>query len=156
MANSSKSNPVLERLLKRMPSDVVASFTPSQFEALRAACHSETARKHAVDLRFTLPFPRRSFYLVMLAGRERRSAKRLREDRSYIYTSLLGSLVLIGLLAAVTVPSILWIMSWNAEEQTKQAHPTSIPWLLDRQSCEATGRYWQDARCWDDKWSPKF
>jgi hypothetical protein len=156
MTHSAKSNPVLERLIKRMPSDVVASLSPAQLEALGLACRSETARRHAVDLRLTLPFPGRGFYLVVLAGRERRSAKRLREDSSYLYTSVLGSLALVGLLVAVTVPSILWITAWNAKEQTEKSHPTSIPWLLDKQSCEATGRYWQDARCWDDEWSPKF
>lgn len=156
MTDAAKPNPALERLLKRMPSDLVASFTPSQLEALSSACRSETARKHSLDLRLTLPLPGRGFYLVVLAGRERRSTQRLRQDSNYLYTSVFGSLVLVGILAAIAVPSILWVSSWNAKEKTEASHPTSIPWLLDRQSCEATGRYWRDTRCWDDEWSPKF
>ncbi|MFM7427235.1 MAG: hypothetical protein ACKO7W_19925 [Elainella sp.] len=151
MAHSAKSNPALERLLKRMPSDVVASFTPSQLEALSSACRSETARRHTLDLRLTFPFPGRGFYLVMLAGRERRSNKRLKEG-NYIYTSVLGSLILIGALAAVTVPSIMWISTWNSKQEAQKDHPASIPWLLDKQSCEATGREWRDTRCWDNEY----
>ena len=139
-----------------MPSEVVASLTPSQLEALRSVIPEGQSSKHALDLRLTIPFPGRGFYLVLFGGRERRSIKRLRESPNYIYSTLLGSLVLLALLAGVTVPGILWLMRANSESQQSEIHPTAITWLQDQKACEETGRTWQEGRCLEHEWSHTY
>ncbi|MBW4468197.1 MAG: hypothetical protein KME07_22450 [Pegethrix bostrychoides GSE-TBD4-15B] len=146
-----------DQLLQRMPPEVVSSLTPTQLEAFRSAFRGVQAGNHAHDLRLTIPFPGRGFYIVLLGGRERRSIQRLRaENMHHPYSTLFGSLALLSLLAAITVPSILWLVRVNAEGQQSEIQPTAIPWLQDRQSCEATDRTWQDDKCWDQEWSHMF
>ena len=144
-----------EQTLQRMPSEGVASLTPSQREALRTVIPGGQSSKHALDLRLTIPFPGRGFYLVLFGGRERRSIKRLRENPNY-YSTLLGSLVLLALLAGVTVPGILWLMRANSESQQSEIHPTAIPWLQDQKACEETGRIWQEDSCLEHEWSHTY
>jgi len=139
-----------------MPSEVVGSLTPIQIEALRTAISGVQSSKHALDLRLTIPFPRRGFYLVLFGGRERRSIKRLRESPNYIYSTLLGSLLLLALLAGVTVPGILWLMRATTQSQQSEIHPTAIPWLQDQKSCEQTGRTWQEDSCLEQEWSHTY
>jgi hypothetical protein len=35
-------------------------------------------------------------------------------------------------------------------------YPTSIPWIEDSLSCEKSGRFWRNEKCWDSKHSPFF
>jgi hypothetical protein len=146
-----------EQLLQRLSPEIVASLTPTQMEALQSASRGIQTGNHAVDLRLILPFPGRGFYVVLLGGRERRSIKRLRaEHPRYLYSTLLGGLALLGLLAAITVPTVLWLAQVNTAGQQSAVHPTAIPWLQDQQSCEATGRIWQQEECWEREWSHLF
>jgi hypothetical protein len=152
MAKSTSGNPSFEQVLRKMSPDVVATLTPEQVAEFQHAFRSMQASKHAIDLRLLIPFPNRGFYLVIFAGRERRSLERLRsENPRYLYSAAIGILSLFGLLAAVTVPSVLWLTTLTAKEE--QIRPTAIPWLQDQKSCEATGRTWQDGNCWEKEWS---
>jgi hypothetical protein len=153
----SKRNSHFERILRRMSPDVAATLTPTQLAELQSAFQSMQPGKHAIDLRVSIPFPGRGFYFVFLAGRERRSVERLRaENPHYLYHSALAILVLTGVLAALVVPAYLWLLQLNTEQNTEPAHPTAIPWLQDQQSCEKTGREWQEGKCWEREWSHMF
>ncbi|HLO86195.1 MAG TPA: hypothetical protein VK203_14460 [Nostocaceae cyanobacterium] len=35
-------------------------------------------------------------------------------------------------------------------------HPTSIPWIKEKNLCEKTGRTWQNNKCWDHEHNPSF
>lgn len=145
-----------EQVLRRMSPEIATSFTPDQLAELQRVMRNSYS-KHPIDIRLTIPFPKRGFYFVLFAGRERRSIERLRaENPHYVYTAVLGLFVALGSLTALTVPSVLWIMSWNAKSQYAEIHPTAIPWLQDQQSCEKTGREWQDDHCWEEEWSHNF
>lgn len=72
----------LDSFLARLPHEVAGSFTKVQREGLGAGLATGRWRvRHPVDLRFTLPFFGRQFYVVLLGGRERRPAVRRRLDR---------------------------------------------------------------------------
>jgi hypothetical protein len=154
MFNRQKRTSSFDYILRRMSPDVVKTFTSVQLEELQRAVQAAQPSKHDVDLRFSIPFPRRGFYFVIFAGRERRSIERLRaENPHYPYTAAAGILVLIGLLASVTVPTILWLTALGAKSQQDTIHPTAIPWLQDKESCQATRREWRDGKCWEKEWS---
>jgi hypothetical protein len=52
----------------RIPADVARSFSPAQLDAVKLAFGARSPGAHAVDLRFSVPMGRRSWYVVLLAG----------------------------------------------------------------------------------------
>lgn len=77
----SPSERLVMGLLAQMPAAVRSRFDDTQVEALReAARHSQWGR-HPLDIRLSLPLPRRRCYLVILGGAERRSAERRQQER---------------------------------------------------------------------------
>ncbi len=91
-------------LIHRMPERMRDDFTKEQLAALRdAARHCEWG-KHPVDLRWSLPGLFKRYYLVVLAGPERRGDQRhLEERRQRSPTSLASVLFLVGLATGGTV-----------------------------------------------------
>jgi len=72
-----------ERLLGAIPGHVLDSFTTVQVQAIRAASRDQAPSRHWIDYRASIPWMGRSFYLVVMVGKERRSADRvLREGQS--------------------------------------------------------------------------
>jgi hypothetical protein len=67
----------------RIPADVARSFSPAQLDAVKRAFGARSPGVHAVDLRFSLPIGRRAWYVVFLAGRERRSSDRTIMERLF-------------------------------------------------------------------------
>lgn len=70
-----KEDPIIHRLLSRMPKSIANSFSTEQLFGLREAVGVRGGRLHTVDVRPTLkiPFVPWSFYFVFLLGRNRRS-----------------------------------------------------------------------------------
>ena len=71
----------LERFASMVPADVAKSFSDGQHAAIVAAFGARRWRRHAVDLRLLVPLFGHSYYFVLLAGGERRSAARRLRDR---------------------------------------------------------------------------
>lgn len=70
---------------------------------------------HPVDIRLTLPLLSGRYYLTVLAGRERRSAERLRADRARHPLFKFGNVVLIllfGTLVGLALLSTLQLLSY--------------------------------------------
>lgn len=72
MANDIRTDPVITKLLAKLPADMRGSFSPEQLLALKVALGGRTWGTHALDLRFTLKWWRWQYYCVLLAGRNRR------------------------------------------------------------------------------------
>jgi len=73
MNNSSiRTNPVITKLLDKVPADMHDSFSDEQLLALKVALGGRTWGAHAVDARWTLKWWRWQYYFVFLAGRNRR------------------------------------------------------------------------------------
>ncbi len=57
-------------LLERMPDEKVKnSFSDEQLESLKIAMGARDWKTHPVDIRFTLPFFGRRYYVVFIAGK---------------------------------------------------------------------------------------
>jgi hypothetical protein len=68
------SQEFIARFRARLPGEIAQTFTDTQLRALEAAFGSRAATRHTLRLRLTIPLPRRRYYLVLFAGRDRRNA----------------------------------------------------------------------------------
>lgn len=67
----------LEHYFKRIEPEVAASFTETQREAIRTMFGARGIARYTVELRRSIPFGSKRFYLVLLFGPERRGLTRL-------------------------------------------------------------------------------
>ena len=96
------SDPLINSFLSQLPTKTAASFTPNQLEAIkRQFGNRKWTGSHPVDIRLSIPFIGRGFYLVFLMGRERRSKDRLRNDRVFHPLWRMGNLMAIASAASV-------------------------------------------------------
>ena len=74
--------PVLNEdwLLSRLPTDVRDPLSPEMQTMISIAAADRPWKTHPVDIRFTIPLPFGSFYVTLVAGRERRSLARRSVD----------------------------------------------------------------------------
>ncbi|MEQ8997517.1 MAG: hypothetical protein RID53_13575 [Coleofasciculus sp. B1-GNL1-01] len=78
---SSKPDPFIEQFFARIPPKTAATFNPNQLDILKQTFGNRASKKHAVDLRLSMPFPKGGFYWVLLMGREKRSRDRIQQER---------------------------------------------------------------------------
>lgn len=100
----------MSRVLARMPQEISSGFTPVQLGALDEALDFNNPIPHPVNLRVTL-FG--LFYLVVLAGPERRSPERRAEERerhplrSWGNIALLTVVGILGVAVGYTLRSLM-------------------------------------------------
>lgn len=89
---------------RRFPPGLLDTLTPSQRAAIRSLIRT-SARRHAIDYRVSFPTGIwGAWYLVILAGRERRNAARLADEGQTSLrrrTVLISAILLLGLMAAL-------------------------------------------------------
>ena len=95
------------RFLGKIPRDIAKSFSDVQLEAVVAAFGTRRWRSHPVDIRLTIPLVGRAYYLVLLAGADRRSRRRRRADRFARPIATVGN----AIFAAVFFTGILFSVS---------------------------------------------
>ena len=79
--NGIKSDPFIQGLLKKLPSEERDSFTDRQLLALKAALGARRRwGRHLIDMRGIVGFWRWRYYYVILGGRERRKLTRQQEQ----------------------------------------------------------------------------
>lgn len=158
--SNSSENGAFSALVRRLPPEVVDSFSPSQTQALRQALQSQAPNRHPVDLRLSIPFWPRRIYLVLLIGQERRTISRLKQcDRTFVVGQrqaalILGCLVLgVGSIFALNqAPG--WVRAW--QERPVNIHSTSLPFKTTEDECREMDRVWEDGRCFDPQHDPNF
>ncbi len=79
--DSPNADPVLENFFAQLSPEIAATFTDDQVQAIARVFAARQSRKHPVDIRLSLPLLR--CYIVVLAGRERRSVSRLQAEKVY-------------------------------------------------------------------------
>lgn len=95
-------NAVVKQVRERLPRRIAKSFNDAQLRAIAAAFSARPWKSHRGDLRLSLPFLKRRFYFVLLAGSDKRSDERRKIDRA------VHPLVTVGnIFFAVTVLSVL-------------------------------------------------
>ncbi len=97
-------DPFIRKFLTRIPPDVAASFTPAQFDAIKLAFGARDWGAHTVDIRKSFPLFWSSFYLVLLMGRNRRSADRLAAE-SQPFGTPGNILITVGFVAFLLIPA---------------------------------------------------
>ncbi len=75
------SDQFIERFLMNLPPEVASSFSDTQLAAIQRALGSGWSR-HPVEIRRTIPFFGRRYFIVVLGGVERRSDERIRADHA--------------------------------------------------------------------------
>jgi hypothetical protein len=101
--HSIQTDPVITKLLDKVPSEMRGSFTDAQLVALKVALGGRTWGAHAVDARWTLKWWRWQYYFVFLAGRNRR----VLTDREQTIQRLAMATVLAVVLTVGTVLGVL-------------------------------------------------
>ena len=107
-------DPVITRLLEKMPKKVATSFNEEQLSHLRNAIGAREWGKHKVDVRGTVKFFKWRYYYVILAGRNRRSlsekeVKMARLVTASIVATFITFAVLLGLIVIYLIKSALGI-----------------------------------------------
>lgn len=88
----------MDQFLDRVPSHVADSFTPEQRAALYGALKPKSWSPHPVNIRLTIPFFGRSYFLTIVAGHEKRSKERLRRQKRIFPLQRVGNILfLLGL-----------------------------------------------------------
>ena len=85
----------LDHYFKRIDPEVAASFTKPQCEAMKVMFGARVLRNHSLDFRPTLSLGRDRFYMVLLAGRDRRAAVREGGNGGGVFLAVLALVILI-------------------------------------------------------------
>lgn len=94
-------------VLARLPAEFVATLSPDQRSMLRQMLPGQPWRRHPVDMRFTLPLFGRGAYVTLVAGVEKRSSVRRRDDRYRYPLHTIGNLAFLGAVAALLYALVL-------------------------------------------------
>jgi hypothetical protein len=152
-------DPVFEQLFAKIPQEITDTFTEEQLEAIKKAFGSRSWTRHPLDLRVSIPIPGLRFYLVLLAGPERRAKQRLQYERSVYSLWTPGNIVFLMGFLMILLTSGFTTFSFVFSSLTSVStspHPTSIPWLQNESECKHTGRSWRNGKCWDYEHNPLF
>jgi hypothetical protein len=99
-------DPFLEDFFRDLSPALARSFTDEQLRAIKMSFGARERGAHTVDLRFSIPLLRR--YVVLLMGRERRTAKRRRNDRKFHpVATLSNAIAMSAVVIVVAVPVFL-------------------------------------------------
>jgi hypothetical protein len=157
MKSHKNVNAAFKRLMNQLPSDLAETFTEAQKNALRQALQQTSQGNHLVDIRLSVPFPKPGFYVVLFAGRERRSLKRLKaEQQNNSFTAANLTLLILLLSGGITLGVMKLFPAVLSMVRNASFHPTAIPWLQTETACLHTGRVWRDDKCWDGEHDANF
>jgi hypothetical protein len=159
MNNPQYTDHEFERLFAQITPEVANKFTFQQIEAVKRGFGYNSRSRHLLDIRVSVPIPGLRFYLVLLAGSERRSKQRLRFDKGlYPFWTPSNILFVIGFSIIILLCSLtIFPFIFSSLNLTSTfSYPTSIPWINDKSECEYTNRVWRDDKCWDYEQSPNF
>ncbi len=96
------------RLRQRIPMNVCFTFTSEQLDALRRVFGDRFDGRHTVDMRGRLYLPWSRYYVVLQAGRDRRT------DVRRIGTSQLGRIAIDSVLCGLSVTGLAAGAIWLA------------------------------------------
>lgn len=98
MARAETNDWFIDSLVKRVPDNVAGTFSSEQLDGLKSAFR---ATKHKIDIRDTYSLFGKGFYLVLLAGLERRGRERRREDANARRVWTPANIIVLAVIGAV-------------------------------------------------------
>ena len=153
-----KKHALMQRILEQLPPEERYSFSEHQIEALHQSALTLPKAKRVVNVRWSIPFPGKGFYLVFFAGPERRSRRRLLADGEFqllprvvlLLASLIGCAIVFGLAYSQRMLAVSKQRSAaELNESSNIVHPTIVPFKYNREQCETSFREWKDGECFD-------
>jgi hypothetical protein len=107
-------DPFLERFFSRISREAAESFTDDQLLSIKQAFADQVGRDHSVDVRLSVPMLFRRYYVVFIAGPERRDHARRRRDkvgrRRVARTTNFAFMLIILLLGLMSVLGVLYLL----------------------------------------------
>lgn len=88
-------------LFERLPPWVTDTLTPQQQAAIRDALAEPEWKLHPVNIRVTLPFLKRRYYVTVVGGEDKRSAARRAHDRRKYPLRTIANIFFVFGLAAI-------------------------------------------------------
>jgi mRNA-degrading endonuclease RelE of RelBE toxin-antitoxin system len=95
-----QEDPLVKKILARIPTQTAATFTDVQLAELKRVFKERVNKKSAVDMRLSIPFFKRRFYLVLLMGKENRSLQRLKNSDFQIVNSFLSVIYALAIISS--------------------------------------------------------
>ncbi|ACA87585.1 hypothetical protein [Shewanella woodyi] len=105
-----RQDPIIEKLLKKLPKEIADSYTDTQLQGFRIALGDRTWAKHFIDNRgtFSFPFVRLRFFYVFLLGKNKRAYTRREKHASMLmFVGLVLSFIAISILLGLFTLYIL-------------------------------------------------
>ncbi len=116
MKTKHETNPKGYLLHHRLDGDIVASLDDWQRHAINDAL--ETAKwstQHPLNLRLSIPFFKKRFYLTIVGGPEQRTPNRLEEERNtHPVRSIVNFLFAIGVVSGAAVLMLLILALYSS------------------------------------------
>ncbi|MEM9219249.1 MAG: hypothetical protein AAGD25_33560 [Cyanobacteria bacterium P01_F01_bin.150] len=156
--NSQKqgNNFIFDRLFSSMNLEDKNSFSEEQIEILRRAAAKLQPKKHAVDVRVSIPLPfREGIYCVLLAGPEKRGKNRIYQERKRFWRLAIPAFSGLALFIILSI-STPFILKNTLHLKHANAHPTALPWIQTEKECLGENRFWDADSCWDKQHSERF
>jgi len=95
-------------LFERLPAWVVDTLTAEQKEAIHKIIADPAWKRPPVNIRFTVPFIHKQFYVTVVSGEEKRSSQRRRHDRhSYPLRTAANVFFFIGIATVFYVAAVV-------------------------------------------------
>ena len=102
-------------IFDRLPEWVVDTLTADQKEAIHRAIEDPAWKRPPVNIRFTLPFIHKRFYVTVVSGPEKRSAERRGRDRhKYPLRTLANIFFFLGVVTVFYVVALLALAFMSA------------------------------------------
>jgi len=108
--SSVKQDPVIDKILSKMPENIANTFTDDQLTAMKTVFGARKWAKHPVDIRGVISIWSFRYYYVVLAGKEKRQLTRKQQDTAlfikavFLFAFLIFS-VITGLLILYLIKS---------------------------------------------------
>ncbi len=96
-----------DSLLRSMDPEVARSFTDAQLRELERVLTAPTSRRLPIDVRITVPFLWRRYFITFLAGPEQRPAERLKEERAKRAIWTFANICFFLFLLALSIPTLI-------------------------------------------------
>ena len=95
-------------LFERLPEWVADTLSVEQKEAIHLAAENPSWKRSPVDIRFTIPFFGRKFYVTVVSGAEKRSPERREQERHhYPLRTIANVFFFIGLATLFYVAAVI-------------------------------------------------
>jgi heme/copper-type cytochrome/quinol oxidase subunit 1 len=161
MIETQQLNLPFEEVWNQIDPKIKNTFDREQIKAIQKILNPSVNNHHTVDLRISLPISKLNFYLVFLAGKERRSKQRLQYERALhpLWTPINSLFLIVALIILLGSSFTIFfdvLSSVSYTFSSLEENPTSIPWIDNESDCGYTRRIWRDNKCWDSEHNPLF